>query len=1016
MRILLFIALWAICTPPSLHAQKVSDVWAALEHYVAQREGQAIPNETLYLTTSRTDDYLERSSKVTESHALLPDTDRRQQIRRDYWSHQFAQQNREHFSAAKDDYREQFAGLRNGNNVVPNPPLVNNCNINIVIIVDRSGSIMGNEMPQIRMGLNNFINNQVGTGNTVSFIGMSSTGVAPAGPSTVTYNTGIGTGLHSTWIGQLNGNGNRDQWSLSLTLAATLNPDLVIIIADGDDSHGNTEAAAVCTAANALKNAGAHLFVFGQIGGTYESGSLLAAVSNAVDPNPVAATNPPNNNNLANDDFIGFPLQSFAPLGNWLSILTPGTGSVNLTAIDNRSCITHATSIRGLYQLCPGQVAASIQLEFFQNGSLVTSVNVTNFGNGSFRYDTFHGDLLALGLNPGEWYDVVPVLNLTSGTVIRGTDFQVGNNNDLRLAGFSDPQVIVNDALNDRSTEMYTFCEGQPIYYHGTDPTSSNHFTDIERRPIGGSTWGDYRQQGWVGASLDNFDDNLLNYYPASYFAAGFEYRLKIATNNSDPNVCVAWTETFVFFEVVDCCQPEYTLHNIPDCTREGEAFTIEVRFDRPLTAADIERIYSTDNNFTYLSHQVVRDGSITRLFITFVPETCDCEGKMLVFDIILRDCLPNNLIWIMTDPIPCCADNCEFIAIDDWTAGECVIVNGQPGRPFSITVGSPVPILAASAASNNATCQVTLLNLAVQALTPTKYQITGFLRFSNTQCMSNALVSLLLQTDMDCCRIDQGFSFPTGCELPAGCLGAAAASISQIDMTRNRLEIAIPGLPPFDPVTVINHLTGQVSTATGTFIICSSPGSQFPRICEGIQISVPSSLDCRPVEGMQPSIPYYYEIQYEGCKWLLIGDYCDHPFVYPEGGDSNGDAGGEGGDQGEGGGDTGGGPIGLNGETDATRLIQARETGAAEGQVRIYPNPLPAGQALQFDLTGLDQAVDNIQVLSPQGKLMEAIQPPVGVSHFRHDLRQQLVSGLYFVRLRMADGSLRSQRLLLID
>ncbi len=673
---------------------------------------------------------------------------------------------------------------------------------------------------------------------------------------------------------------------------------------------------------------------------------------------------------------------------------------VTTTNITKRNCIAHDFSITGTYNLCPPTTATSIVLEFHRNGSYTgVSVPATVNSDGTWDFDGIMSTVvLTYGLDFGTWYDIIPVMTTSSGDVIRGDEFVGGVNNDLFFANRSDPRVNVNSSSTNPNIIKTRFCEDDPLFYHGFDPLTNNHFSAIRRKPIGApGNYGDYRDVGWVGAPLDGFTGDLRDQYPG-YFEAGYEYELYIATSNTAE--CIAWSPTTVIFQVVDCCAPAAEIYSLPECLSQGQTFTIAVIIDAPLTAADIERIYSTNPYFTYVSHVTSASTNNLVVLITFTSNNCSCDGSMLVFDIVLVGC--SEPIWIMTDPIPCCLEECEDITIKAWETGECIIVNGKPAREFSLLVTNGSSILNIGGGSNNATCQVNPLNLQVTDNGNGTSTITGIMVFEDAACTGNALLTLEVETENGCCVISRPFSFPGGCVIPEECQEIRLKP--QLLRLGSRRDLSISmNLPLGTPITIIDHRTNTSYTFPVGIIECgpwaidiNGNVSGFTN-CNGFTVPIPEDVNCDREGRESPSLLYHYEIRYGDCVWHMIGDYCQLVIENPHGGP------------------------GLPG--DETPPIDQEDYRLGEStdeliapSVSVYPNPLQADGLLNFEVEHLSSPIRSIYLTDAYGKLIEVIQPQEGQKRFQHQLQQPLSGGVYFVVLQLTDGSSQSTRLIAIE
>ncbi|MEL6862837.1 MAG: hypothetical protein AAFP19_00395 [Bacteroidota bacterium] len=331
------------------------------------------------------------------------------------------------------------------------------CSLHIAIIIDQSGSIalFDNEVANIRAGLTTFVNNQLGTGNTVLLIGMGSIeettpGAAPDGPSTVVYDANTtNANVHSNWITNTlfqdqNTSPLSDAWSTGLAIAAGLPVDLVMIITDGAPGL-QADLNGICAAGNTLKSNsqnsgnGAHLFVFCEVPATFRGNlSLDDYLMDGITTNDPAlmAGTPPTTIGIGTSDIVEIESinnNSFLTLANWLGGIMPGAGTITTTNISPRSCILHDFDISGLYTGCNLSLA-SLELRFSNTNGQSVIVPATLNSDGTWTFSSYLIDLVDLGLSYGTWYDVEPILTLTNGTVVVGSEFIAGTNNDLYFA------------------------------------------------------------------------------------------------------------------------------------------------------------------------------------------------------------------------------------------------------------------------------------------------------------------------------------------------------------------------------------------------------------------------------------------------------------------------------------------------------------------------------------------------------------------------------------------------------
>ncbi len=681
------------------------------------------------------------------------------------------------------------------------------------------------------------------------------------------------------------------------------------------------------------------------------------------------------------------------------------TPSVAISGITNRNCVLHDFEIDGTYNLCDPTDVSSIVLEFYRNGNYTgVSIPVTVNNDGTWTYSGIMSTVVAdFGLNFGTWYDIIPVMTSSSGTVTRGTEFTLGTSNDLQFADRSDPLVTVNSTQNNPTFRQSTFCADAQIFYHGFDPLTTNHFSAISRRPIGTSgNFGEPRAIGWVDAPLESYTGNLRTLYPG-YIKAGFEYQVFVATSSSAN--CIAWSPTTTVFQVIDCCAPEATIGFVPECIGQDQEFVISVIVNAPLSGADIERIYSNNADYTYRSHLSFQSGDQLVLLITFVSNTCSCAGSPLLLDIVLLGC--NETIWIMTDePIPCCLESCEDVSLEAWESGECIVVNGQVAREFSLLVSSESDLLSVSAYDNDATCQITPTNLQITNNGNGTSTITGIMLFDSPDCTSNALLTLQVGTEEGCCVLSRPFSFPDACEIPPECLPAEPQPqlLSLGDLPSLSFSI---NAPKGSLVTIVDPQNNATYQRTVGIIECApwmlGPNGEVIGLseCNGFTIPAPGNINCNRVDGETPNLPYRYEISYSECVAIVVGNYCDLTRSIPfDGFDPGG----------------GGLPGGLSSEAPALLRSDATANSASAPTLSVYPNPLRGTDLLHVEVKDLSSPIQSLYLADASGKTVAVIPVPEERARFQHQLEQKLNGGLYLVVMQLADGSRQVHRLIAID
>ncbi len=692
------------------------------------------------------------------------------------------------------------------------------------------------------------------------------------------------------------------------------------------------------------------------------------------------------------------------PTGEVATCVQGFSGSGSTAAVTGaypNECVLDKFTLSGTYLVCSPLSIVSLEVQFWETGVATgISLPITVNPDGTWGYSNSRSNMVAMGLEMGVWYDLYPFLTLSNGDVILGNEYEFGLDNDIYFSTQSDPQVILNTDPDDSNTAQSTFCYGAPIYYHGTDPLSANHFVSIQRRHINSpGSFTDYRKfgtSGWVGESLNGFAADLQEYFPPNsnfnpeeYFVPGYEYRLQVASSNKAE--CITWSPTYVEFEVVDCCAPDWELVNVPECVVDGEMASLSVILNAPINPDVIGYVFSANNDYNVIGHEVINHQNRLEVVIYFESNHCTCAGEPFAFNMELVGC--NNIVLIETDQIRCCDTGCDFLEVVDWSSGaECIIVNGNPAREFCIEIASDVPVLEVFPESNEASCQVELLDLEI---TPVgldgMYEVCGYMVFENFDCDGFGIVTLVFETEAGCCTITQGFSFPEGCNLEEPCVEAEP----EIQLVYGNEMMVSLNIPFGEIVSVTDHINGTMEMVNVQTIKCApffvnQDGEVSGGVdCNGIEITIPSTLDCYGDDGEIVDLPYHFEINWGNCTWILFGRYCDGLIIVRIIRE-----------------------VGLDGGIEeASTMIET-----SSGYLRIFPNPLSVSNALNFDASNLNQNIQSIEIRDLQGQKMETIMPENDQKIFSHHFSKPLSSGVYFIIFRLEDGSLTSTKLLMFE
>ena len=174
-------------------------------------------------------------------------------------------------SKSSTDIKTLLAGIKN---VVTN---LQDCEPNVALVVDESGSIQGSEITQIKAGLTSFVNDVTDIGMTLSLIGMSPQDENERSDHILeTLLTSSNQSLFLDWVEDYRQRGmsiSSDYWASGLQVVLedlTQKPDVVIVVTDGSQSH---DVQVVKDRITAIENQNSVFFVFGITNGNYLNAS-----------------------------------------------------------------------------------------------------------------------------------------------------------------------------------------------------------------------------------------------------------------------------------------------------------------------------------------------------------------------------------------------------------------------------------------------------------------------------------------------------------------------------------------------------------------------------------------------------------------------------------------------------------------------------------------------------------------------------------------------------------------------
>ncbi len=543
--------------------------------------------------------------------------------------------------------------------------------------------------------------------------------------------------------------------------------------------------------------------------------------------------------------------------------------SIEMTTIyPNRWCMEEDINICGKVEGC-GAID-HVELRIGRNNQVLFTLDVSVNQDGTFCYTSPNGEeLFSLGLQAGRFYDVVPVLVLNDAnqTTVTGDSHVDGVNNDFRVRGQTEASAIMNKEITDEVNDFNTFCEGDPIFFHGRAEQSDRFHVGVQRRLTGSpnAPW------NWVGGKQENYDFDGAHYDLTNEFnfEVGYEYRVTFGI--MDLSNCIGWTPVVKTFDVVNCCAIEPIAYSsFPLCTYEGHVFTMDVLFSETITEDDISLIYSTSPNFELLSTSVdiSQPSGATTIRLTFESLGCSCDGDMLSFDIRLVGCEKN--IWIMSENIPCCESECSEIDIEYLeVVGACEILNGAISYPFegALDLVPGTEIISITPQTTNGLCPTRTIAFEYEVFNNTVI-FSGTVQSLNPNC-SWGDVELLIETDVTCCTFILPISYPP-CKI-GRCLENQPSLQS---LCSSQLTIAVPSAS--GGATLTNNLTGQTTSHPIGTVQCvshvSSNGTVVTYPCDGFIYNF--NLNCAQLENPEDS-NYDITITIGKCQYRFVGDFC---------------------------------------------------------------------------------------------------------------------------------------------
>jgi hypothetical protein len=364
----------------------------------------------------------------------------------------------------------------------------------------------------------------------------------------------------------------------------------------------------------------------------------------------------------------------------------------------------------------------------------------------------------------------------------------------------------------------------------------------------------------------------------------------------------------------------------------------------------------------------------------------------MLKFDLRWTDC--TNVLWLMTDPIPCCESSCDGIDFDGGdVVNECIIVNGNEAHEvcMSFSVDSDITIEDIIPMESSGICEANFSGVS-WTVDGGDLKICGYLELENPDCEFGDAV-FYIQTDEGCCEVSIPFSFPEPCDV-SDCIDQGSPDIQIIRGTvrgGHRVDISIPGASNGTEISVTDNKTGETTSYTAGQIQCApwqitqQGGRPIGVPCTGI--SMPADINCDGGDdGETPDNCYSLTIKVGDCVYIITGDYCDEWIVDPILPTD------------------GGGPRSANSTSDQKKPTKL-------GDLNVFPNPVSNGSSL-FILH--EEIITSLQLISINGQVVIE-QDKLNLNEVELSVNN-IEKGMYILRVETASNEVEFKRISIVE